>query len=139
MKPAHRSPFSVFLAFVLALAPVTGIYGSPPADNLHHRLPFDYGQWQQERPAAKRLADLDAGEPRTVRMIYFLPSDRPYQPVVVDSMKTMIRQLRTFYSGQMQAHGHGGKPSASRPTARANPWFTASMASTPTATISTTP
>ena len=42
-------------------------------------------------------------------MIYFLPNDRPYQASVVDSMKTTIRQIQTFYSEQMQAHGYGEK------------------------------
>ena len=81
----------------------------PPADSLHYLLPFDYEQWQGKRPAKKRVANLDIGEPRTVRMIYFLPNDRPYQAGVVDSMKTTIRQLQTFYAEQMQAHGYGEK------------------------------
>ncbi len=45
-------------------------------------MPFDYEQWRRDNPlpAGKRLADWNwnAGEPRTVRMIYFLPNDRPY-------------------------------------------------------------
>ena len=72
---------------------------------------FDYEQWLRDhsRPAAKRLADLHIGEPRTVRMIYFLPNDRPYQAGVVDSMKTMIGQLQTFYAEQSKTYGHGEK------------------------------
>ena len=53
--------------------------------------------------------DLDVGEPRTVRMIYFLPNDRPYQADVVQKMKDEIRNIQTFYAQQMQAHGHGNK------------------------------
>ena len=70
---------------------------------------FDYEQWRRDhpRPSAKRLSDLNVGEPRTVRMIYFLPSDRAYQEGVVDSMKTMIRRLQGFYAEQMEAHGYG--------------------------------
>ena len=70
---------------------------------------FDYEQWRRDhpRPAAKPLADLDVGEPRTVRMIYFLPSDWPYRADVVDSMKTAIRRVQTFYGEQMQVHGYG--------------------------------
>ena len=37
------------------------------------------------------------GEPRTVRMVYFLPNDWPYRAEVVDSMKTVIKQSQTFY------------------------------------------
>ena len=53
--------------------------------------------------------DLDVGEPRTVRMIYFLPNDRPYQADVVQKMKDEMRSLQTFFAEQMQAHGHGKK------------------------------
>ena len=47
--------------------------------------------------------------PRTVRMIYFLPNDRPFRQEVVNSMKTAIRYAQTFYAEQMQAHGYGNK------------------------------
>ena len=47
------------------------------------------------------------GEPRTVRMIYFLPSDRPYRQAVVDSMKVAVRRSQAFYAEQMEAHGYG--------------------------------
>ena len=51
--------------------------------------------------------NLDIGEPRTVRMIYFLPNDRPFQANVVQKMKDEMRNLQTFFAEQMQAHGHG--------------------------------
>ena len=87
-------------------------HASPsPADSVHFCAPFDYEQWERDhpRPATKRLANLDVGEPRTVRMIYFLPNDRPYRAEVVNSIKTTIRQVQTFYAEQMQAHGYGNK------------------------------
>ena len=104
---------SAFFALIgLVLSPLGAAYASPsPSDSVHFCLPFDYEQWERERPrsAAKRLANLNVGEPRTVRMIYFLPNDRPYRAEVVDSMKTTIRQIQTFYAEQMQAHGYGNK------------------------------
>ena len=60
-------------------------------------------------PTAKWLANLDVGEPRTVRMIYFLPNDRPFRQEVVDEMKAVILQVQTFYAEQMQAHGYGNR------------------------------
>ena len=54
-------------------------------------------------------ANLDVGDPRTVRMIYFLPNDRPYNADVVQRMKDRIRTVQTFYAEQMQAHGYGAK------------------------------
>ncbi len=50
---------------------------------------------------------LNAGEPRTVRLFYFLPNDRPYRQEVVDAMKTGILEVQSFYAEQMAAHGHG--------------------------------
>ncbi len=77
-----------------------------------HFQPFDYEQWERERalrPAAKRLQDLNVGEPRTVRLFYFLPNDRPYRAEVVAAMKTGIVELQTFFADQIEAHGHGRK------------------------------
>ena len=67
--------------------------------------------WTQESiyAARKQAYNLNVGEPRTVRMIYFLPNDRPFRQEVVDSMKVTIRQIQTFFAEQMQAHGHGNK------------------------------
>ncbi len=52
---------------------------------------------------------LNAGEPRTVRLFYFLPNDRPYRQEVVDAMKTGIVEIQTFFAEQMERHGHGRK------------------------------
>ena len=102
----------------LAMFVLVGLLISPPAlvhasssspDSVHFCVPFDYEQWRADhpRPAAKRPADLNVGQPRTVRMIYFLPNDRPFRQEVVDSMKTVIKRVQTFYAEQMQAHGLG--------------------------------
>ena len=54
-------------------------------------------------------ADLNVGEPRTVRMIYFLPNDWSYRADVVQRMKDEILTVQTFYAEQMQAHGYGSR------------------------------
>lgn len=51
----------------------------------------------------------DIDEPRTVRMFYFLPNDRPYNADLVQRMKAEIRSIQTFYAEQMEASGHGSK------------------------------
>ena len=51
----------------------------------------------------------NVGEPRTVRLFYFLPNDRPYRQEIVDDMKTGILEVQSFFSEQMAAHGHGNK------------------------------
>ena len=103
---------SVFFALIgLMLSPLVAHASSSPADSVHFCAPFDYEQWRRDhsRPAGKRLA-LNVGEPRTVRMIYFLPNDRPYSQEVVNLMKVAIRRVQTFYAEQMQAHGYGNRP-----------------------------
>ena len=57
--------------------------------------------------ARSAAASVNSGEPRTVRMIYFLPNDRPYRAHIVQQMKDGIRKIQTFYAGQMEAHGYG--------------------------------
>ena len=101
---------TLFVLFGLFLCPpVAGLASSPPADSVHFCALFDYEQWRRDhpRPAAKRPANLNAGEPRRVRMIYFVPNDRPFRQEVVDSIKVRMRQAQAFFSGQMEAHGHG--------------------------------
>ena len=95
-----------FILSPLAVAPAS----SSPADSVHFCQLIDFEQWRRDhpRPAGKRLA-LNVGEPRTVRMIYFLPNDRPFRQEVVDSMKVAIRRVQTFYAEQMQAHGYGNR------------------------------
>ncbi len=87
---------------------------SPPSagDNVHFCRVLDYEDMRARDSlyaATKQAFDLNVGEPRTVRMIYFLPNDRPFRQEVVDSMKVTIRQIQTFYAEQMQAHGYGNK------------------------------
>ena len=103
----------VFLALLSSFLtpPAFAHQPSSPTDSTHFQ-PFDYEQWERERalrPAAKRLQDLNVGEPRTVRLFYFLPNDRTENPEVVAAMKTGIVELQTFFAEQMEAHGHGRK------------------------------
>ena len=108
---------SVYLSALLAFGRLFFSYrqlsahASPsPADSAHFCQVIPPEEWERElalRPAAKRLQDLNVGEPRTVRLFYFLPNDRPYRAEVVDSMKTGIVQVQTFFAEQMEAHGHG--------------------------------
>ena len=64
-------------------------------------------QYPNRRYARSFAANLDVGEPRTVRMIYFLPNDRPYRAAVVQKMKDEILKVQTFYAEQIEAHGYG--------------------------------
>ena len=98
------------LLLALTLSPVAVCHASPASDSLHAGLfldpelapPLTYA-------AGKRLADLNVGEPRTLRLFYFLPNDRPFRPEVVQRVKEEILHIQTWYGQQMEAHGHGYK------------------------------
>ncbi len=69
-------------------------------------------QYDSKRPDTRNYArsfapNLNVGPPRTVRMIYFLPTDRPYRTAVVEQMKSDIRTIQSFFADQMRAHGYG--------------------------------
>ena len=59
-----------------------------------------------QAPSAKPAAPSGWPE-RTVRLVYFLPSDRPFRAEVVDSMKVAIVQIQAFFAEEMLRHGHG--------------------------------
>ena len=44
-----------------------------------------------------------------VRLIYFLPRNRPPTPNIDASMRTLIKDVQRFYAEQMDAHGFGRK------------------------------
>ena len=48
----------------------------------------------------------NVGEPRTVRLIYFLPNDRPYRAEMMQRMKDEILKIQVFYAESMKAHGY---------------------------------
>ena len=72
-------------------------------------LPVDPERLEQFAPSAagKPAASLDAGEPRTVRMIYFVSDPQGLRQEVVDKMKTTIREVQRIYADQINAHGFG--------------------------------
>ena len=64
-------------------------------------------QYPNRRYARSFAANLNIGEPRTVRMIYFLPNDRPYRADEIQWIKEEIHKVQTFYADQMEIHGYG--------------------------------
>ena len=55
------------------------------------------------------VTHLNFSEPRTVRMIYFLPSDRSPQQNIDTKLDTLIRDVQQFYADEMERHGFKGK------------------------------
>ena len=110
----RASPFAFYLCLSACICGcfLSVSYASPPSADVHFCLPLDAQDLRVRDSiyaATKRALNLNVGEPRTVRMIYFLPNDRPFRQEVVDSMKVTIRQIQTFFADQMQAHGYGNK------------------------------
>ena len=105
----YATPF--LLIGLLIPPPELAHASSPPADSVHVCAFDDYEQWRRDhpRPAAKRPANLNVGEPRKVRLILFSPSDRAFRVGLVDSIETAIKESQTFFAEQMQAHGYGYK------------------------------
>ena len=84
---------------------------SSPAERGPLCPPFDSEQWQRDRlrPAGKRLAGLNVGEPRTVRLIYFLPKDRTPQQDIDAKMDELIKNVQLSYEEMMEYHGFGAR------------------------------
>ena len=67
----------------------------------------DSDQFPNRHYARTSVANLNVGEPRTVRMIYFTPNDWQYRADIVRQMKDDILTIQDFYAEQMEAHGYG--------------------------------
>ena len=52
---------------------------------------------------------LNVGEPHTVRLIYFLPSDRQSKPDIDTQMDTLIKRVQQSYADDMERYGFGRK------------------------------
>ena len=57
----------------------------------------------------ENTANLNFGEPRIVRLVYFLPSDRAPQQDINIKMDTLIKDVQQFYADQMESHGFDRK------------------------------
>ena len=80
-----------------------GVIDYPPDKQYSNQFP-------NRNYARTSAANLNVGEPRTVRLIYFLPNDRPYRAEVVQRMKDEILSVQTFFAEQMGVHGYGEVP-----------------------------
>ena len=101
--------FIVTIGFILfSLLAVDAI-----AQNAEEHPPFcepiDFSQvhLKGSESAGKRAFNLNTGDPRTVRVIYFVPNDGSFSVTVEDSIKRAVQQVRTFFAEQMKAHGFG--------------------------------
>ena len=103
----YRITLYSILTYLALSAPNSAVTASPPFQNGGHFCGFDDWQPDNRRYARAFAPNLNVGEPRTLRMIYFLPNDRPYRVEVVQRMKHEILNIQTFFAEQMDAHGYG--------------------------------
>ena len=123
-KSFLHSRFFLWMLFTCGCFSSVSYASSPPVHDVHICQILNYEDIRARDSiyaATKQALDLDVGEPRTVRMIYFLPNDRPFQQAVVDSMNVTIRQVQTFFADQMEAHGYGRKIFRFETDAQGNP------------------
>ena len=45
----------------------------------------------------------------SVRLVYFLPNDRPARPDRIEALRQLIKDAQEFYADEMQRHGYGRK------------------------------
>ena len=45
----------------------------------------------------------------SVRLVYFLPNDRPARPDRIEALRQLIKDTQEFYADEMERHGYGGK------------------------------
>lgn len=45
----------------------------------------------------------------SVRLVYFLPNDRPARPERITAFQQLIKDAQAFYADQMASHGYGRK------------------------------
>ncbi len=45
----------------------------------------------------------------SVRLVYFLPNDRPARPDRIEALRQLIKDAQEFYADEMERHGYGRK------------------------------
>ena len=101
---------SVLYSIITSLTCLNLVVASPQSsgENTAHFCGVTEQQ-PDNRHYARSLAHLEVGEPRTVRMIYFLPNDRRPQPDIDAKLDTLIKDVQQLYADEMERHGIGRK------------------------------
>ncbi len=48
-------------------------------------------------------------EQPSIRLVYFLPNDRPARPDRIEALRQLIKDTQQFYADEMERHGFGRK------------------------------
>ncbi len=119
LPPLFRFTLCSLIAYLIPFTLNLAVAASQPsAGNGTHfcgvvdyqpRLHRDSKQPDNRRYARAAAANLNVGEPYTVRLIYFLPSDRQPQPDIDAKMDTLIKDVQQAYADDMEYYGFGRK------------------------------
>ena len=77
-------------------------------------------QFSNRHYAQTFAANLNVGEPYTVRIIYFFASDRSADKDIDTKLDTLIKRVQQFFEGEMERHGFGKKTFRVETDARGN-------------------
>ena len=80
-----------------------GVIDYPP------QFHWDSKQLNNRHYARSSAANLNVGEPYTVRLIYFLPDDSQPPPDIDTRMDVLIKAVHQFFADEMERHGFGRK------------------------------
>ena len=98
-------PLCLMAIYLICVVPAVSAF-PPSTDNGIHLC--GYGKQQaKNRRYARALSNHAVGVPRTVRLVYFLPSDRHPRQGIEEKMDVLIKNVREFYANQMENYGYG--------------------------------
>ena len=105
---AYLTGFTLNLA--IATSQLSGGNGTHFCGVIDGQLNKQYSdQFPNRRYARTFAANLNAGEPYTVQLIYFLPSDRQPRPNIDIELDRRIKETQQYYADVMEYHGFGRK------------------------------
>lgn len=114
-------PF-IFKLFLVAILTSVSHAASPLPEGTHFCLPVDPAAVERLRKdSASKAALSNPGEPRTVRMIYYVPEGSTYRQEPIDAMKDAIQKVQAFYAEQILMHGFGLKTMQYETDSQGNP------------------
>ena len=98
-----------------AIHPASAV-SQPSGRDVTHFCGVTHDQWNKQqsdqyanRHARTAAANLNVGEPYTVRVIYFLPNDRQPQSDIDTKLETIITHTQQSYAEVMEQQGFGKK------------------------------